>query len=308
MDLKHMRHFVAVAEELHFGKAARRLNIAQPPLSQSIRRLEESLSVELFDRGRRNVALTPAGQAFLVEARRTLVQAELARTLAKRAAAKTEEVLVSFIGPALYQVLPALLVRFRAALPDVNVRLFERASADQVAGIIAGHFDIGFVPAGSQRPVGWETMLVERAPIVAAIPADWPMALQPSVSLTELARQPFILPPQRHATQVSETLEMFERVGAHPHVTQEASQTNTTISLVGAGLGCSLVMATATLTAWRNVRFVQISEKVAPIVWELAMVWDPARLGGIQAGLVRITRDYVRENPQLLDPSKLLGA
>ena len=302
MDLRHMRHFVAVAEELHFGRAARRLNIAQPPLSQSIQRLEASIAVQLFERLGRGVTLTAAGQVFLVEARRTLAQAELARKMTQRQAAKTPELLVSFIGPALYRVLPALLMRFRAEQPGINVRLFERASPDQITGIMAGDFDIGFVVAGTPRPAGCETMLVERAPIVAAIPADWPLAQQASVSLAQLAEQPFILPPQRYAAQFSETIAMFERVGVSPLVTQEATQTSTTISLVGAGLGCSLVMATASLAGWRNVCFVPIEDEVAYPLWELAMAWDPVRLGQLPGKLVKVTRDYVADHPHLLDP------
>lgn len=304
MDLRHMRHFVAVAEELHFGKAARRLNMAQPPLSQSIRRLELDLGVDLFDRSRRGVELTAAGRVFLEEARRTLMQADLARKMTQREAAKIPEVKVSFVGPALYRVLPGLIVEYRAAVPDVHVRLHERPSPDQLTGILAGDFDVGFVTAaGTARGSGCETMLVERARFVAAIPADWPLAQGDAVSLADLAEQPFITPPPQYAAQASEPLGMFKSVGVMPQVTQEATQTNTTVSLVGAGLGCSLVVATAALMQARNVRFLPIADHVPTAHWELMMTWHPEHVGTLGTDFVRFARDYVRDNPHLLDPA-----
>lgn len=297
-----MRHFVAVAEELHFGRAARRLNMAQPPLSQSIGRLEADLGTRLLERSRRGVELTPAGRVFLDQARRTLIQADVARKAAVRAAAAVPEVRVSFVGPALYRVLPELLVRFRAARPGVHVRLFEHASPEQMRGLAAGDFDVGFVTAGVLRDSDCERLLVERALFLAAVPADWPLGADGTITLAELAEQPFIVPPRKYAVQASETLSIFERVGVVPNVTQEATQTNTTVSLVGAGLGCSLVVATAAAMPHRNVRFLRIADDVPQPRWELMMAWRAANLGPLAADFVTFVGDYVRDNPQLLDP------
>lgn len=258
MDLGHMRHFVAVAEELHFGRAARRLNIAQPPLSQSIRRLEFNLGVQLLNRSRRGVEMTEAGRVFLEEARRTLMHAELARKMAQRAAEQVAEVRVAFVGPALFRVLPELLLRFRARAPGVEVRLFELPSAEQVAGIETGDYDIGLCTGATALVAECESLVVERAPFVAGIPADWPLAQYPEVSLLDLAEQPFIQSPQKYQAQVTENMEMFRNLGVMPRVVQEATQTNTTLSLVGAGLGWALVTATAALAQPRNVRFLPI--------------------------------------------------
>ena len=153
--------------------------------------------------------------------------------------------------------------------------MFERPSPEQMTGLSTGDFDLGFVAAGTPQIEGCETLLVERAAYVAAVPADWPLARRETISLAELAEQPFILPPALYAPQSSATMAMFKSIGVMPHVAQEATQTNTTISLVGAGLGCSLVMATAALTQSRNVRFVAVQDVAAYGRWELIMAWRP---------------------------------
>ncbi len=294
-----MRQFVAVAEELHFGRAATRLNMAQPPLSQAIRRLELDLGVDLFNRSRRSVELTDAGRVFLVEARRTLLQAGVARKMAQSAAADRPEVRISFIGPALYQVLPAVLVGFRASVPHVHARLFESPSPQQVSGILAGDFHIGFITDGIPHS-GCESMLVERSRFVAAVPGNSPLANRNSVSLADLATQPFILPPQKYADH-SETMNLFKNVGVVPRVEQEASQTATTLSLVGAGLGCSVVMATAALQGAQNVRFLRIEDDLPYARWELAMAWRPDHLSPQTTQFLELVASHVKENPQLLD-------
>lgn len=294
-----MKQFVAVAEELHFGRAAIRLNMAQPPLSQAIRRLELSLGVDLFNRSKRNVELSEAGKVFLVEARRTLLQAEVARKMAQSAAADTPEVRISFIGPALFQVLPEILIKFHAAAPHVHARLFESPTPAQIEGILSGDYHVGFITHGI-RHTGCESRLVERSSFVAAVPSNSPLAARASVSLAELAEQPFILPPRKYAEQ-SETLDLFKNVGVVPRVEQEASQTNTTLSLVSAGIGCSLVMATAALQAIRNVSFLHIEDDLAPASWEMAMAWHPDHLGAETRLFLEVAGHHLAENPQLLD-------
>jgi DNA-binding transcriptional LysR family regulator len=294
-----MRQFVAVAEELHFGRAASRLNMAQPPLSQAIRRLELDLGVDLFNRSRRNVELTDAGRVFLVEARRTLLQAGVARKMAQSAAADRPEVRISFIGPALYQVLPAILVGFRATAPNTHARLFESPSPQQVSGILAGDYHVGFITDGIPHG-GCESMLVERSRFVAAVPASSPLGKRRAVSLAELATQPFILPPQKYAEH-SETMNLFKNAGVVPRVEQEASQTATTLSLVSAGLGCSVVMATAALQSTHNVRFLHIEDDLPHARWEMAMIWRPEHLSPQTAQFLEFVERHLKENPDLLD-------
>lgn len=299
VDLRHMRHFVAVAEELHFGRAAKRLKIAQPPLSQSIRRLENDLGVVLFARSRRGVALTAAGQIFLREARATLAQANLATKLARRAAETRQEVRLGFIGPALYRFLPDMLVQFTVAHPDISVRLFEQPSPAQMQALTAGDIDVGFLAEESQNDGACETLIVERAPLVAAMPSHWPLAKRASVSLAELAEYPFILPPtQKYTDNPNEMLALFTKAGVLPTITQESTHAQTTISLVAAGLGYSLITATATLTTPRKVAFVPIEEFGGQPQWGIMMAWKPAHLTDASAAFVAFASRYVDKHPE----------
>lgn len=302
MDLRHMRQFVAVAEELHFARAAKRLNMAQPPLSQAIRRLEDHLGIVLLNRSRRSVELTDAGRVFLNEARRTLAHAELAQKLARREADKLPEVRVGFIGPALYRVLPAFLLRFRTVEPDIDVRLFEGNSVEQLQGIGRGDLDLGFIVGTTRQIEECNSMVVERASMVAAVPANWPLARQTSIRLKELADQPFVLPPGRYVKEAYYALTIFNRVGVSPRVVQEVLQTNTALSLVGAEIGCSLTAATAALAEPRNVAFLEIEDEVPRTMdWELAMIWRSDLIGRPARTFIEVVRSCLCDNPQVLE-------
>jgi DNA-binding transcriptional LysR family regulator len=227
------------------------------------------------------------------------MQAEVARKMAQSAAAEMPEVRISFIGPALYQLLPDVLVDFHAAAPHVHARLFEVATPQQIEGVLCGDFDVGFITHGI-RHAGCESRLVERSSFVAAVPGNSKIAERKSISLAELAEQPFILPPRKYAEQ-SETLNLFKNVGVVPRVEQESSQTNTTLSLVSAGLGCSLVMATAALQSIRNVSFLQIEDDLTHARWEMAMAWHPDHLSAETKLFLECANRHLENNPRLLD-------
>jgi len=301
MSFRQMQHFVTVAEELHFGRAAKRLNMAQPPLSQSIRRLEADLDVELLIRSRHGVELTAAGAIFLSEARQALVHADLARKLARREAQKAQEVRVGFIGPALYRLLPQLLVAFAQDNTAIDVRLYEERSTVQVKSMLQGETDVGFVTAGSQEIEDFDTLVVERAMLVAAVPGDWPLADRTSVTLAELADYPLILPPaQNYATQPRQVLKMFGGAGRIPNIIQESTHSNTTLSLVGAGVGFSIITGTAALANPANVRFIAIPDHVPSPEWGLMMIWRDAQLTNAARRFVDFTREYVANRPELM--------
>ncbi|MET0371304.1 MAG: LysR substrate-binding domain-containing protein [Sphingobium sp.] len=302
MDLRHMRHLVAVAEELHFGRAAQRLNMAQPPLSQSIKRLEDYLGVQLLERSRSGVSLTSAGKVFFDEAKRTLMQADLTRAVTLRASqSSTSQVHVSFIGPALFRVLPPVLLRHRKAYPNVHIRLSQVSSPNQMVGVMKGQYDVAFVHPSVDLPEGGDQFLVERCRFVAAIPADWPLAKQSSVTLRELGAMPLVMAPQAEAPdRVSEQLAAFRDVGVSPHIAQEAMQTHTSLSLVAAGMGCALHMETAALTGMRGVAFRPIDDLPTNVRWETAMVWHPHHLSPVARNFVMGVKAFVAENPELV--------
>lgn len=296
-----MRQFVAVAEELHFGRAARRLNMAQPPLSQAIRRIELELGIALFDRSRRVVELTEGGRVFLAEARRTLMQADLACKLAQRAATGAQEVRVSFISAALYRLLPRLLLRHREAHPNVSVRLFERFSAEQIKDVLAGDLDVGFVTGISDPVSGLVTQVVERASYVAVLPRDWDLAQQDAVRLADLADRPFIQPPERYASDFSEPLEMFRIAGITPRVTQETTQAATTLSLVSAGLGCSILSSNMARIQTTRIKFLPIIDAPPHRPWELKMIWATDAGPKFTSDFVQTVKAFVAEHPQLIE-------
>ena len=244
MEYRHLRFFIAVAEELHFTKAAARLHIAQPHLSQEIRHLEEELGMALFSRDRRHVSLTPAGRAFLVRARLLLVDTAAAIRAAQRASrGETGLLRVGFVSSAGFGVvLPDAVRRFRRERPEVEVVLSEQNSDEQIDLITRERLDIGLLhpPLKSERGLEIETLIME--PLVAALPENHPLALRRSIRLPALAGEPWILFPKGVASRLHEVVMMAcTDAGFSPRVIQEALKLSTIMSLVASGLGVSLV-------------------------------------------------------------------
>jgi len=303
MDLRHMRQFLAVAEELHFGRAAQRLGMAQPPLSQSIQRIEAELGVKLLDRTRRGVWLTAPGRVLMEEARRTLMQAELAVTVTKRAAASDiARIHIGLIGPALYRLVPNILVAHRGAYPEVEVRLSERSSPVQMEGIMRGDLDVGFLHPSSEVIEGGDQIIVERSRFLAAIPADWPIAACSAVSLKDIAELPFIIMDEAVSpSSFQQVISAFRNVGVMPDITQRTTLTNTTLSLVSASLGCALVAASAAHTQLRNVRFLPVTDIPNAMRWEMSMVWSPNHISIATRNFVELVKRFVLEHDDLLN-------
>ena len=242
MELRHLRYFVAVAEELHFGRAAKRMNISQPPLSQQIKKLEEELGARLFERTRRKVELTNVGRLFLDEARLTLKQADRA----KRVAVEAEKGLrgrlrIGFVTSASYSILPAVIRRFRQENPFIDFELMEMIPSRQLSELESGGIDAGLLrPPVESGCMVLETVLKE--PLLAALPARHPKAKQKAVELKTLAEEAFVLFPAHHGPGMNDVImKACHASGFTPHVSYEPNEMQTILAYVAGGLGISLV-------------------------------------------------------------------
>jgi DNA-binding transcriptional LysR family regulator len=241
MELRHLRYFVAVAEELHFGRAAERLHIAQPPLSRQIRDLERELEAPLFERVPRGVELTAAGRAFLPEARLVLAQAERAQRTVRRAArGEIGRLRVGFVEAAAdASVLPDVLGFFRLHLPDIGVSLFEMDAQEQAEALRAERIDVGMLdspPADADRWLHVEPVYAE--PMMVAIPDAHPLAARARLALGDLAPEPFVFFSRLSDPTLHDALTARCRAaGFAPRVVQEAGGWHTVASLVAAGVG-----------------------------------------------------------------------
>ncbi|MEV1173864.1 LysR family transcriptional regulator [Nonomuraea sp. NPDC049784] len=245
MNLQQLRYAVALAEELNFGRAALREGVRQPPFSQQIGRLEEELGVRLFDRTTRQVRLTPAGEAFVAEARVSLAHAELAAASARRAGrGEAGRLVIGFVGSATNVTLPRVLRRFRSRYPGVGVELRELTTAQQAEGLRQGLLDVGLLHAPLAGPAAevLSTQTVSRELLLAALPRDHPLSRRTPLPASALAGEPFVLFPRRYGAGLHDQIMAVARAaGFEPRIVQEAVQMQTIVSLVAAGIGVSIV-------------------------------------------------------------------
>ncbi|KFI08898.1 LysR family transcriptional regulator [Massilia sp. BSC265] len=246
LELRQLRHFVTVAEELHFGRAAERLHMTQPPLSQSIAGLEELLGAPLFLRNRRQVTLTAAGAALLPEARRILIDAGALPDLVRRVAeGRAGRLILAFVSTADYSVLPAILQRYRAAFPDVQLVLREATSDVQAEELLDGRIDAGFVIPPLPGPAGTtlDYIKVLEEPLILCAPAGLDaLRKKGPVRLRDLPPLPLVIFPRAAAPALHDAiLSCFRAAGVTPVIGQEALQMQTIVSLVSGGMGLALV-------------------------------------------------------------------
>jgi DNA-binding transcriptional LysR family regulator len=264
VEFRQMQLFVAVAEELHFGRAATRVRMAQPPFSQQIRKLEAELGVELLIRTSRRVVLTPAGEQLLEQAR-ALFAKRAEAIAAVRHVAKGEAGLlrVGFGASSAFGVLPDIIRRFRAKHPQVVLRLDDRESLDIGAALSHGDLDIAILRAPFQYE-GIETELLFQERFVLALPEEHPLARKKRVALAALAGEPFILFPRSVAPSLHDTIaSICIHAGFSPHIVHEASSWPSVISLVKAGLGITIAPSSAKSVLSDGVVFKELPDMAA---------------------------------------------
>ena len=280
IELRHLRYFIAVAEELHFGHAAARLNISQPPLSQQIQILEQQIGARLFARTNRSVSLTDAGKQFLADSRQILSQVEDAAARAARLHhGETGELRIGFTSSAPFiKAVSDTLSTFRHRYPDVHIQTRETNTREQIVPLNEGALDLGLM-RNTQLPetLVWERVL--REPLLAMVPRDHPLASQPGVSLRELAREPFVFfDPHVGTGLYDDILGLMRRYDLTPVITQEVVEAMTIIGLVAAGLGVSILPASFRRVQLSEMCWLPIEEQDA--VSEMWLVWSKHREQG----------------------------
>jgi DNA-binding transcriptional LysR family regulator len=245
MELRRIQYFVAVAEEAHFGRAAERLQMAQPPLSQQIKALEAEMGVVLFHRTTRKVELSAAGERFLQRARVILADVDDAVTEAGQVAAgMVGRIAIGFTGSATYDLLPSLVRVLRADLPGIELDIHgEMLTPVQVTALTDGTLDLGLLRP-PVRNTALEVQVLRREPLIAVLPEHHPLAVHDRVRLADLRDDPFITYPSHNRSVVYEAvIDACQRAGFVPASVNEVSETSTMVSFVAAGLGVALVPA-----------------------------------------------------------------
>jgi DNA-binding transcriptional LysR family regulator len=292
MDFRQLRYFVAVAEELNFTRAARRVRVAQPTLSQQIRMLEKELRVTLFTRSKRRVELTHAGAIFLTEANRLLAAERDAINSVQSAAAGKLGRLVVVCGPtAAYAGLLGTLEPYRRAAPMVDVHLLESPVPDAVVAVEEGRADVGLVVPYFQSAL-LNREIVLALPLLAALPPGHAYASAPRVSLAQLARDPFVLFGQRQGSGFYQrVLGICQSCGFTPQILEELEHIHTLLYLVGAGYGVSLVPATLASGGHPEVALVPLEEAATV---EFGMIWRADENSPAVYGFLDTVRTWCR--------------
>lgn len=272
MDLRHLRYFVAVAEERHFSRAAERLHMAQPPLSQAIRQLEQELGVQLLRRTTRRVEVTDAGAAYLLRARAILAEVSDAGHLARRVASgSVGHLTVGCVGSATYSLLPTLSRRLAEELPGIDFSFRgEMLAPDQVDALREGEIDLALLrPPVADLSLTVQTLRQDR--LVVAVPATSPLVDRRQIRVRDLRDEDLIVhSAHRRAVMHEHVLGLFREAGVEPRIRHEVGETSTLITLVAGGLGVAVVPEPVTALALDGVEYRPLVRPAATVELALA--------------------------------------
>ena len=290
MELRHLRYFVAVAEELHFGRAAARLFIVQPSLSQQIQQLEEELGLPLLRRTKRSVELTDAGKVFLTEARKVLDQVQEAKRATQRASrGEIGRLVVGYISSSTYDLLPITLSAYRERFPEIDVALRELTTQEQVRALEEETIQVGLL----RLPINTSTLQVEvirREPIVCVLPEGHPLAFHKQIAMPLLANEPFVLQSrQRGGGYYAQLMNLCLTSGFSPNVLQEVTEMHTIVSLVAAGMGISLVPLSIENIRSQGVVYRKLEG--AEVLTEMAVAWLRNSRSTIVQNFLQVARE-----------------
>jgi DNA-binding transcriptional LysR family regulator len=290
MELRLLRYFIAVAEDLHFTRAAARLHISQPSLSHEIRALERTLGTPLFRRTRRWVKLTEAGALLLSEARAIVERTEEARRRVARAGrGEIGQLNVGFAMSAAGDLLPNAVLAYRARFPEVNVHIRELTTTEQIDALLTDELEVGLVHEVAMPP-GLRAVAVRRDTLVAALPSGHHLAKRARIALLDLKPELFVVGPgQSHHFVVS----ACASAGFVPQISQETSDTVTCLVLVASGVGVTLLPSSSGHLATRSVVYRPLSG--SQVSHQLLVAWKPDRASPLTAAFVEILRKTARD-------------
>jgi DNA-binding transcriptional LysR family regulator len=281
VELRVWRQFLALAEELHFGRAAARMNMTQPPLTQAIANLERQLGVRLFDRTKRSVELTAAGHALVPQARELLIRAQAMPAHARAAAhGETGRLRVAFVSTVGFGLLPHWVRAFRLAYPQVELELIEATGDVQMRSLERGDIDAGFMlHSPGFAPAGLQHLRIVREPLVVALPDQHELAAARTLSMARVLEQPLVIFPRRILPSLHDAIfGMYHAAGREPLIAQEAIQMQTIVNLVSAGLGLAWVPDSVRQFQRSGVIYRQSAGKSVQAVpgCETSLVWPAA--------------------------------
>lgn len=275
-DFRQLRYFIAIAEELSFTRAALRLHISQPPLSQQIQSLEHDLGVRLLERTKRSVALTEAGRVFLDQARQILFKADEARSqvLAAAAGYSGQLRLAYTVSVSFHPALPRALLRFGQIAPNVHLQLNEMYTEPQLSALLADQIDVGFVrnePVNERDARGLRLTVIDREPLLLALPSGHALAEQPGLRMAQVAEDAFVAQPRAlSATLYDQLVRLAAAAGFQPRIVQHAQQINGLLALVAAGLGLALVPASMRAVRLAGISYVPLEDADAYLLLAVA--------------------------------------